>query len=549
MNKNSKKSLIAWILAGITGLVVFIMFFNQAFPTASIDLRLSKEEVIEKATEFVTEQGFQLEGFDRTIVFDSDYYASIYLQKTQGIAKANQLIRQGVPMWFWQVRWFKELQKDGFSVYIDPATGEIVHFQYAVLDDAQGANLTLEQAKKIAEQKVLSQGIDLEVYKVKENINKEQKNRTDYSFSWEKKDYTIGDATLIVSANIYGDKLGYFGRYLKIPEDFIRDLQKDLSYGQVLSILTVIFMFVLGISALVVMIIQFKKDNVSWKPGLAWGAGVALLAIIAFVNSIPLLWTSYPDTMSKNIFVVISAAAALIGSLVSGLVIFLFWASGEALSREVWSRRFPLLEALKKKEFKSAEVFSPIITGYCLAFLFLGYITIFYLVGRKFFHIWMPPEVEYSNILGTALPFLFPLTLAVTAAVSEEFMFRMFSISFFKKCFKLTWLGILLPAVIWAFAHSNYPVFPAYVRGIELTIAGIVFGIVYVKYGLETVLITHFVIDAVLGGLPLLRSHNLYFTASGAIVMLAVFIPVIILFFMAKKTKGDISNGVSHSSV
>ena len=35
----------------------------------------------------------------------------------------------------------------------------------------------------------------------------------------------------------------------------------------------------------------------------------------------------------------------------------------------------------------------------------------------------------------------------------------------------------LIPAAIWAFGHSNYPVFPVYVRGIELTIGGLLFGV------------------------------------------------------------------------
>jgi hypothetical protein len=41
---------------------------------------------------------------------------------------------------------------------------------------------------------------------------------------------------------------------------------------------------------------------------------------------------------------------------------------------------------------------------------------------------------------------------------------------------KVTFLALLLPAMIWAFGHSTYPVFPVYFRGIKLTIAGLIFG-------------------------------------------------------------------------
>ena len=116
-------------------------------------------------------------------------------------------------------------------------------------------------------------------------------------------------------------------------------------------------------------------------------------------------------------------------------------------------------------------------------------------------------------------------------------MLRLFAISFFKKYTKLTWLAVFFPALVWAFAHSNYPVFPAYVRGIELTVAGVIFGIVFLKYGLETVLITHFVIDAALVGLPLIKSQNTYFMISGLLVIAVAFLPIPILIFIAKKRK------------
>ena len=218
-------------------------------------------------------------------------------------------------------------------------------------------------------------------------------------------------------------------------------------------------------------------------------------------------------------------------------MIFLFGSSGESLSREVLKIDMPLLSALKTKHMDKGKITSTFVVGYSLAFIFLGYISLFYLLGTKFFNIWMPPEAGYSNILGTSMPFLFPLTVAAGAAISEEFMFRLFAISFFKKYMKWTWLGVLIPALIWAFAHSNYPVFPVYVRGIELTIAGIIFGIVFLKYGLETVLITHFIIDAALVGLPLIKSHNAYFMISGFVVLGIVFLPVPLMLMISSIKK------------
>jgi len=536
MNK-IKKETFFWVFAGLAGLIIFVLYFNYAFPIASIDIRLSKDEIVKRAEGYIREQGFSLKGYQRSILFDSDYSASIYLQKTQGIKKSNELIAGGLPVWFWGLRWFKELEKQGFYCDVDPATGKIVNFKYSVLDDAEGASLTEKEAMAIAQAKVKEQGLDIKEYELKENNLKKQKNRTDYHFVWQKKDYSIGEAHLRVAVSIYGDKLGFFGRYLDIPEEFSRDLKKSLSVGQVLSMITAIFMFLLFIAAIVVLIIQFKKDRMNWKFGLFFGLAVCVLSAVDFLNSLPLIWSSYPDTISKSVYIAIAAGSMVMGALLIGLVIFLFGSCGESLAKETFKLNMPVFEALKKKRTSWADVFPKFIIGYALAFVFLGYITLFYLFGTKFFNIWMPPEAEYSNILSTSLPFLFPLSVAASAAISEEFMFRLFAVSFFKKYLRLTWLAVIIPAFIWAFAHSNYPVFPAYVRGIELTVAGIVFGIAFLKYGLETVLVTHFVIDAALVGLPLIKSHNAYFMISGIAVVAIAFLPVPVLMFFTRRQK------------
>lgn len=103
--------------------------------------------------------------------------------------------------------------------------------------------------------------------------------------------------------------------------------------------------------------------------------------------------------------------------------------------------------------------------------------------------------------------------------MSEEVTFRLFGISLVKRYLKSTALAVLIPAAIWAFAHSNYPVFPVYVRGIELTIADAAFGVAFLRLGLVTCIVAHFVIDAVLVGMPLLTSGNATYVVSGVAVM------------------------------
>ena len=122
------------------------------------------------------------------------------------------------------------------------------------------------------------------------------------------------------------------------------------------------------------------------------------------------------------------------------------------------------------------------------------------------------------------------------AAISEEFVFRMFAVSFLKKFMRFTFLAILIPSIIWAFAHSSYAVFPIYTRGIELTIVALAFCFVYLRYGILACIIAHYVIDAVLFSIPLLRSSNMYFLTSGLIVIALAGIPALFGLFPKKQT-------------
>ena len=153
---------------------------------------------------------------------------------------------------------------------------------------------------------------------------------------------------------------------------------------------------------------------------------------------------------------------------------------------------------------------------------------LFYFAAVKLLGVEVPIDFSYPPLLGTTMPCLFPLTIAATAAILEEFVFRMFAITFFKKIFKSTWLAVLLPAVLWAMGHTDSLISPPYSRAVELTVVGVVLGYVYLKYGIETTILAHYVYNAMVAGWPLLNSGNGYYKVSALIIILLAFLPGVI---------------------
>ncbi len=113
----------------------------------------------------------------------------------------------------------------------------------------------------------------------------------------------------------------------------------------------------------------------------------------------------------------------------------------------------------------------------------------------------------------------------------EEFFFRLLAISLLIKWLGRRWIAVLLPAIVWGFLHSNYPVEPIYTRGIELSLVGILLGVVFLRFGIWTTVVSHYVYNAFLGAYPMLNSSSLYFQVSGAIVVGALLVPAIPALF------------------
>ena len=121
-------------------------------------------------------------------------------------------------------------------------------------------------------------------------------------------------------------------------------------------------------------------------------------------------------------------------------------------------------------------------------------------------------------MVSTYVPWVYPLTIGIYAATSEEFLFRLFAIPFLLRTTKSRFLAVVLPAFFWGFLHSNYPQEPAYIRGLEVGLIGIVAGLVMLRWGIWATLIWHYTVDAFLISTSLLRSHGAYLRVSGAIV-------------------------------
>ena len=79
--------------------------FYRAFPEASIDFRVNRQDAQQAAGRFLSAEGYQAAGYRQAARFDFDDEAKTFLEREAGLEQANRIMGTRVPLWRWSNRW------------------------------------------------------------------------------------------------------------------------------------------------------------------------------------------------------------------------------------------------------------------------------------------------------------------------------------------------------------------------------------------------------------------------------------------------------------
>ena len=525
---SDKRALILWVMAGVAGALFAYKYFFRAFPEASVNFQISREEALARAQKFVTSLGENVGGYQSTIVFDVDDNAKVYLERGLGLQQANKLMSSELNIWFWDVRFFKPQQEEEFRVRVSPA-GQIAGYNHKIEESRAGASLDRATAQSAAQSYLAAKlGLNLSGWDfLPEEANSSKRpNRRDWAFTWEKHGFRAKDAPYRLQVTLQGDRVGGSEEFLKVPEAWERSYQQlrssNILYNQIAIIPYILFMG----SALWAGITLTKHGQTSWGGAIKLGVVVAALFFLMELNQWQFERAGYDTRESYGSFVLLRVGIAVASALGTALMVTLVLPGGEPLYRSYRPDRMQLSKAFTRRGLRSKEFFSSAVVGLTLAAAHIGFIVAFYMVGSRY-GVWAPQDLNYSDTVNTTFPWIAGVAIGLMASTSEEFLFRLFAIPFVERMTKSRVLAVILPAFSWSFLHSAYPQEPGYIRGIEVGIIGVVAGIVMLRWGIVATLIWHYTVDASLVGLLLIRSNSLYFKISGVVVGAAALAPLV----------------------
>jgi len=502
-------------------------YYHRAFPEASIDFRVTREQAGDIARGFLATLGHQPEAYREASRFGFDDEAKTFLERELGLERANQVMGSHVRLWRWSYRWFRPLQKEEYRVDVTPR-GEPVGFQHLLDEAAPRPALEPPQARALAEQflaRRMSRPAD--ALEFVEGSSLKRPARTDHVFTWKERGFDLRDATYRFEVTVLGNEIGGYREYLKVPETWLRSYERLRSKNNAAQSVDTVIMLVLVVGLLATVIARLRSRDVRWRRAATVGLIGGGLLLLSSLNSHRLSEFGYPTTDSHASFLVRQLVQYVLSALAATGLLFVLTAGSEPLYREGFGRFVSLGNLFTLRGIRTKSFFKGSVLGMALTGIFVAYQIGFYLLAYRF-GAWSPADVPYDDLLNTSFPWLFVLLGGFFPAVSEEFLFRIFAITWLRKVTRSMWAALLLAGFIWGFGHAGYPQQPFYIRGLEVGIGGVALGLIMLRWGILPALVWHYSVDALYTALLLLRSHNPYFVFSGAVSAGVIVLPALV---------------------
>jgi membrane protease YdiL (CAAX protease family) len=511
--------------------------FYRAFPEASIDFRVNRDEGRTLAERFLSARHCAIGGYRQAGSFTYDEDAKTFLEREIGLEQANRLMGTRVRLWRWSYRWFRPQQKEEFRAEITPA-GDLAGFSHEIAEDAARGALSAEQARSVAQDFLRNQlHRDPASLEFVESDEAARPHRVDRTFTWKERDFNLHDSQNRVEVTLLGDELGGYREYLKVPEQWTRGYQRLRSKNELAQMVDTALMVVLIVGLVVVIVMRVRRGDVRWRGAAMIGCIGIVLSLCSHANEFPLHEFGYPTTDSYASFLSRDVLNAVLGALAAGGLLFVLAAGAEPLYREMLPGQIAVGNLFRLRGLRTKRFLLGSILGVTLTAIFIAYQTGFYIVAYRF-GAWSPADVPYSDLLNTRFPWAFVLFGGFLPAISEEFLFRMFAIAFLRKLLRWLPAAVVLAGFIWGFGHAGYPQQPFYIRGVEVGIGGVTLGLIMLRWGILPTLVWHYSVDAMYSAMLLLRSHSLYFRLSGAAAAGIIVLPIVVALVAYRRRGG-----------
>ncbi|QYR20493.1 CPBP family intramembrane metalloprotease [Paenibacillus sp. sptzw28] len=485
----------SWL--ALAGIILYLLVqvlpsTSEAFFGTGSEKVIAKSEAERAAADFAERQ-FKQKPVEAHAVHQSDSLLYGYLSKEKLLNEYDKEWDAAFPTDTFQVN---TKMPDGslIFIYVHMQKGTVVGWNRYNASDSSvpGPTEQDDAALKFA----VSQGFQARSLKISNTNPSTGEVRLDVA------DHMIADARLVLE--VRSEKLPGGGLIIAkyepkfiVPSGYSTYVEQQTKLASFLSLLgSLLLSFVLFVLAIIYASLYRKHS--SFKRGIVLSLVflfVYLANNISMTDGILAAAGENPNAVS---YAVVTVAITSIVTVVMAAAAYFSLVGGDALWNSMGRRLWPRFGEAGYGEY----VWRSMWLGYLFALILLGLQTVIFIVLLNVTGAWSTTDVTQSPY-NLAAPWIFPM-MAWCAAISEEAVYRLFGIGLLKKWFKNTFVAALIPTIIWALGHVTYPIFPSTTRLFELTIIGLAFSFMFVRYGFITVLFAHAVFDSIMMAISLM---------------------------------------------
>ena len=524
-------------------------YFPAALPLINLDVRMSRAAALAQGVALADKLKLAPPNARAAASFGHDTETQNFVElEAGGNARFSALLSGDLysPYW-WDVRLFKPRETAEVRVRFRP-DGTPYGFARQVPETQPGAALDADAARAIAENRARDDWhIDFAPYRRLEHSQERRPNgRVDHVFVYERVAESLGDGRFRMSLAVTGDEFTGLIHFVHVPEAFERRFAEMRAANNAIARVASLSAGLLyGIGGCVLGALWLlRKRALIWRQALVAGVVVAGLNALALIANAPQAWFSFDTAQSEWVFWGQQIGVALLILVGGALALALVFMAAESLSRQAFPDHPQLWRLWSREAAPTPSVLGRTMGGYLFVPIELALIVAFYFVTNRYFGWWQPSEsLSDPNILGSALPALAPIGMALQAGFMEECLFRAVPLSLAaligaRLGHRRLALGfaLVLQAVIFGAAHANYPGFPAYSRLVELIGPALIWGLVFLRFGLLPTITLHALFDLVLMSLPVFLVDGPSARLNQALVIAAGMVPLAVVLVTRART-------------
>lgn len=528
-----------WIIFGIV-IIVITFWLYQYSPFKSADLKISRTQAEEIATDYLVSKGVDVSVYWVESFVNDNSITNKYIVKELGNEGFENLSKDETWNLFGWVIYFHtntslDIPQTTYTITISNH-GLITGYQKQIPDVTSINSLSKIEAEELMRLTITENlPIDLSEFELTESREENYSNRTDHSFRW-KKETDLIKGEIIVRGKIQGDQPGVYEYFFLAPEN---DRKYFDSSEALFGTSSVIFVAFLMVFALYYFLKKYHQGEVWINVGRSLFIIYFGIALIAVANVWPNLGqgTHIGNLSFVTVKIIVVLINGLLIQFLLSLLVFAAWSVGESYARELWPEKLRGTDSIIRRHIftisAGAGLLRGLVLGLSIAFVYLVTTIV---INQPSSSLFISPVAKFDIYYGF-IPFVSVVGQAFIDATLGGIVVTFFVVSLSFSRWRKKSRAILMVGLITVLANvisATPPSINNFVLNIVLSfLFGLVIGYLYFKFDLLTILATLFY-SVLTYNLFTLGSSSASYYSINTIFVFAVFAIVPVIYILGR---------------